>query len=273
MSETITAGASGTPQRIDLAQYRDAIKRAPELLQHLCHLVVPGRYVDGQPTATDLQAAPGRIAPLDAIDSVFVWLWREANAWQWATPLPVAPRGHMVRRDDKGRPIGPAGVVGTPEGGDQLHGWARELVAVLMQAWPTIETHLGDPKVWGQHEAHEWASSVDKALLRPLAQWPLTERAAVPSRPRECPACGERDVFADLDTTTGVCQSCRHVIAPEVWVTVREAARILDVAERTVRDWIAAGLTTRGTPRRVELSEARTEKTVREARRALNLPS
>ena len=275
MTETITAGAFGTPERIDLAPYRDAIQRAPELLYHLAHLVIPGAYRDGQPTARDLQAAPARVSPLDELEAVYAWLWREAGAWIGHAALDVEPIAHMARRDSDGRVIGCRWIVTDPGGADGLLSDAQALVRILMHAWPTIETVHGDPRVWGQMTARQWVEDVDRSLLLPLARWPLRAREAVPARPRYCDVCGAREVYADVDTASAICRECGRVVHPEVWMLVKDVATILDVAPFTIRTWIDAGLPAKPgrKGRQVELGAARGERDLRAARKALNLRS
>lgn len=269
-AEVEVGGAFGAPERIDLAPVRHALSQAPDLLQHLAHLVIKGRFEDGQPVARDVQSTPGRIAPMDQIDATFAWLWVLAEKWQRPGLISVE---HMVRRADSGKVLGPRGVKGTPDGGDVLLVWAQTLVHRIEAQWGVIEVGMGDPRVWGQYEAREFVESADKHLLRPLAMWPLGERAPVPARPRECPTCGERDVWADLDSVTALCKSCRKTVVVERWVSVKEAARILDVAERTIRDWLAEGLASKplGRGRAVELGSAREVRDMRAARSILNL--
>lgn len=241
MTEHITAGATGAAERISLDAYKHAIRTAPELLHHLAHLVTPGRLLDGQPTARDRQSAPARLGPLDEIDAVFVWLWREAGYWMNAAGIEARPIADLVRRGDDLQPIGPAGIVGNDTDGDRLHRDAQQLVRIILAAWPTIEYHFGAPHLWGQAEARAWTEDVDRELLRPLARWPLDRRDPVPARPRECPLCQQRDVWADLDHDTGLCAACGHVVKLEEWQPIGQAAKSLGRGRRTVERWVADG--------------------------------
>lgn len=275
MSDTTKPGAHGAT-RIDLAQYRHAIREAPELIHHLAHLVVKGRYQDGQPTARDMQAAPGRLSPLDEAEAVFAWLYREAAAWIGHAQLDTHPIGHMVRRDDQMRVIGSRWIITSEHGADGITADARTLVGIIMQAWPTIETVYSSPHNWGVTVGEQWASSVDEHLLKPLARWPRTERAAVPERARQCPACGEREVWTagvDLDQTIATCARCEQVIQSEAWATTDDAAQILHVSERTIRNLITAGIPNRKRAgrREVEVGAARLELQARNARKLLNI--
>lgn len=277
MTETITAGAHGAPERINLDQYKQAIRTAPELLYHLAHLVVPGAYSDGQPTAKDRQSAPGRITPLDELEAIFSWLWREAGAWAGRAALDAGPIGHMVRRDDNLRIIGTRWIVTDQGGADGLYRDACTLVGVIMHAWPTIESWYAVNDPAGKAAAHQWITDVDQSLLRPLARWPMTARTPVPERARQCEICGNAGIFtAFVNTKTGtiMCARCEAVTVPEAWLPVKDVAEILGVTERAVRGWIAAGLPSKKEPlkgRFVELGAARAERQYREARKEMNL--
>ena len=284
---TGTQGASGAPERIDLAPYRHALTQTPDLLRHLAHIIIKGRYEDNQPKATDLQSAPGRIPPLDQIDQTFAGLWTEAEHWRPYDHRPLGSVEHMVRRArvpfgphaQHAAPIGPRGVKGTPAGGDVLHAWAMTLTNRIFHVWPTIETLCGPAGTWGQAEADALTRRLDMWLLTPLRQWPMDERAPVPERPHKCELCGQDGIWAEFVNVargTIVCARCRAVTTPEAWVTIPDAARMLDVTERTIRRWVDAGLPYRKSfaeGRMVELGAARSERDYRAARRTMNLPS
>ncbi|MBF4549687.1 helix-turn-helix domain-containing protein [Pseudoclavibacter sp. VKM Ac-2888] len=271
MAEVEVAGAFGAPERVDLAPVRRALPQAPDLMQHLAHLVIKGRFEDGQPVARDVQSTPGRIAPMDQIDATFAWLWVLSEKWQRPGLVSVE---HMVRRADDGKVLGPRGVKGTPDGGDVLKAWAYTLVHRVEAQWAVIEVSTGSAATWGQHEARELLEHADAHLLRPLSMWPLDERAPVPARPRECPVCGEQDVWADLNAVTAVCRSCKGIVAPERWLALAEVSRVLGVDVTTVRRWVAAGeLESRplGRGRQVELGAAREAMGLAEARMKLGI--
>lgn len=278
--ETQTAGAFGAPERIDLAPYKHALTQAPDLLQHLAHLVTPGRLGDNQPTAKNLQTTPARIAPLDQIDDTFRWLWNEAAYW---CPPGTISAEYMIRRGPDLQILGPAGVKGTPQGGDILHAWATTLVNRILPQWATIEHHLGSASLWGQVEAKDWTEHADDCLLIPLSKWPLTKRDPVPERPRTCSMCGADGIFTEFVNVgrgTVTCARCAEVITPEAWLPVADVAEMLDVTERTVRNWMRDGLPWRRLPegklgkgRLVELGAARRERDYRAATRAMNSPN
>lgn len=271
MAEVNVAGAFGAPERVDLDQVKHALQQAPDLLQHLAHLVIKGRFDDGQPVSTDVQSTPGRIAPLDQIDALFKWLWQESE--YWGTRAGFMSLDYMVRLGENLQVLGPRGVVGTPEGGDILQVWGTTLVNRILDQWETITIEFGAANLWGQMEARAWLDDVDEHLLKPLAMWSLESRKPVPARPRQCPVCGRWDVWADLDSLTTVCKACKKVVEVELWMSVKEAARILGVAERTIRDWMADELPSRphGRGRAVELGAARAVRDMRAARSMLNL--
>lgn len=272
MAEVVVAGAFGTPERVDLEPVKRALQQAPDLLQHLAHLVIKGRFDDGQPASTDMQSTPGRIAPLDQIDALFVWLWRESE--YWGVRDGFMSLEHMVRRGEDLQLLGPRGIVGTPQGGDVLRVWAQTLVTRILDAWPTIEHELGASKLWGQMEAQAWIENVDQNLMRPLAMWPLTQRAPVPAKPRQCPVCQASEVWVDLEEVTAVCRNCKKVVHAERWLSLSDIARVLDVEPRSVRRWVSSGLLTArqsGKGREAELGAAQEAKKLAEARMMLGI--
>lgn len=274
----IVAGATGKPARIDLAQYRDAITRAPGLIYHLAHLVTPGMYQDGQPRSRDMQAAPGRLTPLDEAEAVFAWLWKEAGRWTRFARLEAAPIGHMVRRDGELHVIGSRHILSSDEGREGILADAQYLMRAILYAWPDIESCYAIPEKWGATTGRQWADDVDKHLLGPLQRWPLDERAPVPERGRKCPLCGKVGHFtqgADTERIASTCLACEKVLRREAWATAHDAAKVLGVGEATVYRWTKQGLPYRATSkgRMVELGAARAFQAEKAARRALNLPN
>lgn len=275
MRETITAGATGRPDRIDLSQYRHAIQGAPELIQHLAHLPHVTAVADGQPFARDMQRIPlGN--PWDAAEALFAWLWREAGFWMGIANLEARPIAHMVRRDDNLKVIGSRWISSDEAGADGLTRDARELVGIILRAWPDIETRYSDPANWGATVGEQWASEVDKYLLTPHRQFPLTERAVVPERPKRCPVCGERACFTagiDMDAFTAACAKCKTVIGGEAWMPVKDAADILQIDKSTIHKWIRDGFPSRVTSkgREIDVRAAKLEQETRDARKRLNL--
>lgn len=246
-------------------QYLGSLQELPYLLEHLASLVVPGKHLgDGQPRSRDMTPAPGRIAPLDAADAVFVELWLLEQEWRERVGDHLSrPLDHMVRRNAQGYELGVRLTIATE--GFTLHAWALTIVNRIIRWWPDIT------------RADDWpdiAARLDEWCVRPLRQWPMEARRPVPQRPRSCGVCGG-EVWAGVDEhgdAAAVCERCEHVIVPERWVPISEAAAEVGVAVRTIERY-AKGLAIdvrRGGRRRLvevrQVREAREEAEAREAR-------
>ncbi len=260
----------------DLDAARRDIEQLPELFHHLAHLVTPGRLDDGQPRAKDLRAAPGRIAPLDDLDAAFAGLWSSAQHWRsmLGRKLPDS-YGQMIRRDASGRVLGPRRTV-TRDDAAEVTGHATMLVNRHVTYWRDIEA-WSRGGLHQQHAVMEWLDTVHEWATIPIRRWPLEERVPVPEQGRECPVCGEDGIFTrwvDAHNATMTCAACEKVSTRKAWMLIDDAAKVLDVSPRTIRDWIKAGLPYRpsvGKGRMVEITAARDERDMRAYRKALNL--
>lgn len=133
---------------------------------------------------------------------------------------------------------------------------------------------------------------LDDILVHPLA-YMLTDTLDTINRrlvkPREtrhtqredCPRCIELTtpkhgtVVGDLEHAQALCTECGETIRAETWMRLRDAAVVLNVAERTIRDWIKADAVKWRhavlNGREVEIRSAVLERDARRARELANL--
>ena len=130
-----------------------------------------------------------------------------------------------------------------------LWGWCRDLASDLFDTCPSGVEELPDrptlAAVTGWLTRH-------LTLIRGTAQWPEFEwgvlrvhrqvRAAVrhlrePGPGVQCPRCHAGHLVAPShEKPLWVCHSCKHQVTIQA-VTLRQASRLVDVPERTLRDW------------------------------------
>lgn len=234
----------------------EAILRAPDLLWSLAGEVGhAGRRTDGSPRGRDLQSTPARTAVLAQIDETFVGLWRLERDWRAADTRPLGDTEFMIRFDDMLRPIGPRGTISTPQGAHVLRAWATTLVNRIEYRWPTIEAWHQNEASFGAAAWEEFVTALRPWLLAPLRR--LDEPAEHAPRGRQCPVCGQWDVWADVAESVAVCGRCGPLAR---WLPVADAAKVIGRTDRTVRRWVQSGelpsRTVRGTAF-VEVGEAR----------------
>ncbi|RRD03217.1 MerR family transcriptional regulator [Arachnia propionica] len=130
-----------------------------------------------------------------------------------------------------------------------LWGWCRDLASDLFDTCPGEVKEL--PEQPTLTAVTDWLTQ-HLPLIRGTAQWPEFEwgvlrvhrqvRAAVrhlkePSPAVPCPRCGTGPLEAPApDEPLWVCRPCGHEVTIQA-VTLRQASRLVDVPERTLRDW------------------------------------
>lgn len=239
--------------------YKAILTEVPDLAAQLAGQIIPSSQpADGQPKGNNRPDA-ARVVALDDLDQLFreigqsIRYWQQAFAQEWnLPPVPDAVQAITVERYSK--------VVSD----DPLQA-ARDIrpaVDWLLSQWDDAEGHpLFD---W-------WCESLDDWLVPAVRR---LEVRKIAQRPRRCIVCSALDVWADVEHVSGLCGTCGAVMRAEVWVSVKEAAKRLQVDARTVRRWVADDKVEHrksGRTSQVEYGSCKEHHDLAHARKLLNL--
>lgn len=233
-----------------MTDYRATIQATPELAYWLADRITPtNRPSDGiRPRGHRADAAND--TALDDLTTLAIELTESVRFWQAAfEDLDRAP------------------VVPIPVCSDQ------PAVAVAVVA-PLSRWLLTNWDEACGHPFHDWwCESLDEWLV-PLVK--RMQRDPKRQHPRRCELCGTLSVWADLEHATGLCAQCGHIHRAEIWKPIQEAAAIIDRHPKNIRQWIRDGdldAIKRGRTQYVELTQARTCRDLKDARKKLGKAS
>lgn len=242
-----------------MTDYRQIIRDVPELAAKLAGQIVPSSEPgDGQPRGSNRPDA-ARVVAIDELDQLFrevgqsVRFWQQAFSAEWDLP-PVPSIVDVVTAPRYTRSV------------------ADDPMAAARDIQPAVDWLLAQ---WADAEGHPlhdyWLAGLDEWLVPAVRRLEVREIA---QRPRRCIVCSALDTWADTEHASAVCATCGAVMRAEVWLSVREAAKRLEVDVRTVQRWVAGDLVEHrksGRTNQVEWGSCREHHEMAVARAKLNL--
>lgn len=242
--------------------YREIIAATPELAKHIAEAITSTSAQQYSDTAS----APGARDPMDALAAklddlrrLLAELGQSVDYWQQAMHDDLEP---LELPDAVATATREALALRTDSTPAQAVANAHTLAGWLLANWEHFDGH----------PLHSWwLDSLDDWLLPQVRRLLRHEK---PPQPRRCHACHALAMHADTQHASARCELCGHIARAEIWLSITEAARRLDVTTQTVRNWIDAdSIDVRGTgrQRRVELTQCRAEQDYRAARQRAGL--
>lgn len=215
--------------------YRAVFAEIPDLAAQLAGAIIPTPPTRGERIQSSTRGEAARVKAIDDLNRVMSFLANQADLWmpvlaalEYDKPEPVR---ELEVADGRYRKV---------VSDDPLIAWrdANKIVAWLLTEWEDIGGH---PLFYMFTDAIDDRPYVDADLPHDSSIVQLVHRLEVRKQeqtPADCHKCFARDVWADLEHSSGVCASCGHVHRPDIWMTVAEVAKQLEVAKKTVHEWI-----------------------------------
>jgi len=172
---------------------KHALDLAPQLIMNMRAAVIPGGGMsDGQPRGRQFAPAPLGITPMDDSDQLYTNLVRWVDYWSGVMNVP-APKAAVwitfAEAEATGDMLGIRGPI-TPE---QAHKLTTGLTDWLTQ-W--LESAAYNLDVVRFHDAITYGTPDNLGVFPLQGRYPTTQRPPRQAARRECPICGQVDVFA-----------------------------------------------------------------------------